>query len=48
MANAVKVPVKLADEPKSYAFSDVCRHSSIAMEPLQEPAKSFMTATFLH
>jgi hypothetical protein len=48
MANAVKVPVKLADEAKSSAFSDICRHSSLAMELLQEPAKSFPTATFLH
>ena len=45
---AVKVPVKLADEAKSSAFSDVCRRSSLAMELLQESAKSFTTATFLH
>jgi hypothetical protein len=48
MANAVKVPVKLPNEAKSSAFSDICRHSSLAMELLQERAKSFPTATFLH
>jgi hypothetical protein len=48
MANAVKVPVKLAAQPKSSAFSGVCRHSSLAMELLQALAKSFTTATFLH